>query len=271
MTRSPGWRSASCRPTTGSTRSAGRSTCRLGSSATHAVLQRAEGGVFGCRRLGDRAVVMTMELDRSAQEDRSTTRRRTAGESGRDRASVKRVLRGRRAAAAGSPDTSRICAASMASTRESASQYKAGRVLLVGRCRARALPYWRAGLNLGLQDAVNLGWKLPPSSPAALSPHCSRTDRSEAPAERVIMHSRPSCLFRPRRGSHCAARTFLRTARRSRNRRPPQRFVSGADNRTQVGPMRIRSRTVVPDFSVADGGVARRVAELARSGRTTAD
>ena len=44
-------------------------------------------------------------------------------------------------------------------TRQAAS-YRKGRVVLVGRRRPRASPQGGQGLNIGVQDAVNLGWKL---------------------------------------------------------------------------------------------------------------
>ena len=44
-------------------------------------------------------------------------------------------------------------------TTRQAAAYRVGRVLLAGDA-ARALPVGGQGLNTGVQDAVNLGWKL---------------------------------------------------------------------------------------------------------------
>src|SRR6201999_4037780 len=81
-----------------------------------------------------------------------------------------------------------------------ASQYRAGRVFLIGDAAHVHSPMGGPGLNLGLQDAVNLGWKLGAvmaggAAPALLDSY--QAERRPA-AERVIMHSRAQlALVRP--------------------------------------------------------------------------
>jgi 2-polyprenyl-6-methoxyphenol hydroxylase-like FAD-dependent oxidoreductase len=73
-----------------------------------------------------------------------------------------------------------------------AAHYRAGRVLLAGDAAHIHLPAGGPGLNTGLQDAVNLGWKLAAEvqgwAPAGLldTYHSER----QAEGERVLMHTR---------------------------------------------------------------------------------
>ena len=51
-----------------------------------------------------------------------------------------------------------------------AERYRAGRVLLLGDAAHVHSAIGGPGLNLGLQDAVNLGWKRPNGSPCTPAP-----------------------------------------------------------------------------------------------------
>jgi 2-polyprenyl-6-methoxyphenol hydroxylase-like FAD-dependent oxidoreductase len=81
-----------------------------------------------------------------------------------------------------------------------ASRYSSGQVFLVGDAAHVHSPLGGPGLNLGLQDAVNLGWKMAAviadgADPALLDTYA--TERRPA-AERVVMHSRSQlALVRP--------------------------------------------------------------------------
>ena len=52
-------------------------------------------------------------------------------------------------------------------------QYRAGRILLAGDAAHTHSPAGAQGMNTGLQDAVNLGWKLGATRPAGRRAGCS--------------------------------------------------------------------------------------------------
>ena len=73
-----------------------------------------------------------------------------------------------------------------------AAQYRAGHVLLAGDAAHIHLPAGGPGLNTGLQDAVNLGWKLAAEIRGWAPPALLDTYHTErhAEGERVLMHTR---------------------------------------------------------------------------------
>jgi 2-polyprenyl-6-methoxyphenol hydroxylase-like FAD-dependent oxidoreductase len=73
-----------------------------------------------------------------------------------------------------------------------AGQYRAGRVLLAGDAAHIHLPAGGPGLNTGLQDAVNLGWKLAAEVRGQAPPGLLDTYHTErhAEGERVLLHTR---------------------------------------------------------------------------------
>jgi hypothetical protein len=233
---------------------------------------RAERGVFACRQLGGRSMLITLELDRSAHEDPFDDDEDDAPVSLPEiEASVKRVLGvdvPLRPVSPGAPlDLRRFYGINS----RIASRYRSGAVFLVGDAAHVHSPLGGPGLNLGLQDAVNLGWKMAAvisngADPALLDTYA--TERRPA-AERVVMHSRSQlALVRPGTEVTALRELFGELLEDPDNARRISDLLSGNDNRYDMGadahPLAGRW---VPDFAVAGDGVTRRVAELARAGR----
>jgi hypothetical protein len=144
-------------------------------------------------------------------------------------------------------------------------------VILVGDAAHVHSPMGGPGLNLGLQDAVNLGWKLVAVLRGRVGPELLATYEAERrpAAERVVMHSRAQlALVRPGPEVTALRQLFAELVTDPSIVRRLGDLVSGAENRYAAGakahPLAGRW---VPDFSVANPSGARRVAELARSGR----
>ena len=233
---------------------------------------RAERGVFACRRLGGRAMLITLELDRSAQEERADDDDdETPVSLPEIEASVKRVLGADVPLRPISPDAPLDLRRFYGINSRIASRYKSGRVILVGDAAHVHSPLGGPGLNLGLQDAVNLGWKLAAVIAGAADPALLDTyqDERRPAAERVIMHSRAQlALIRPGTEVTALRELFSELLTNPDTVHRLSDLVSGNDNRYAVGddahPLAGRW---VPDFAVADADATRRVAELARDGR----
>ncbi|MEE6177340.1 FAD-dependent monooxygenase [Mycobacterium sp. 050134] len=152
-----------------------------------------------------------------------------------------------------------------------ASRYRLGRVILAGDAAHVHSPMGGPGLNLGLQDAVNLGWKLA----AVLNGRVPATllDSYEAErrpaAERVIMHSRAQlALVRPGPEVTALRQLFSELITDPDIVRRLGELISGSENRYGAGPFgHPLVGYWVPDIAVGTAGGTRRIAELARSGR----
>jgi FAD binding domain len=233
---------------------------------------RAEHGIFACRRLGDRAMVITLELDPSAREDSVEDHGDEPPVSLPEiEASVKRVLGADVPLRPVSPDTPLDLRRFYGINSRIASQYRAGRVFLVGDAAHVHSPLGGPGLNLGLQDAVNLGWKLAAVIARGAEPALLDTYEAErrVAAKRVIMHSRAQlALSRPGTEVTALRELFAELLTEPAVVRRLSQLVSGAENRYAAGtdahPLVGRW---VPDIAVENGDGTRRVAELARAGR----
>jgi 2-polyprenyl-6-methoxyphenol hydroxylase-like FAD-dependent oxidoreductase len=233
---------------------------------------RAEHGVFACRQMGGRAMLITLELGRSAQEDRiDDDEDDTPVSLAEIEASVKRVLGADVPLRPVSPDAVLDLRRFSGINSRIASAYRSGRVFLVGDAAHVHSPLGGPGLNLGLQDAVNLGWKLAAVIAGGADPALLDTYEAERrPAgERVVMHSRAQlALVRPGTEVTALRGLFGELLEDPNNAKRLSDLLSGNDNRYDVGvdahPLAGRW---VPDFAVRNGTTTQRVAELARGGR----
>lgn len=127
------------------------------------------------------------------------------------------------------------------------------------------------GLNLGLQDAVNLGWKMAAVLRGRVAPALLDSYEAERrpAAERVIMHSRAQlALVRPGPEVTALRELFSELITDPDVVRRLAALISGSENRYGAGPdAHPLAGYWVPDFAVRTAAGTRRVAELARDGR----
>lgn len=143
-----------------------------------------------------------------------------------------------------------------------AERYRDGRVLLLGDAAHVHSAMGGPGLNLGMQDTMNLGWKLAAQVKGWAAPGLLDTYQSERRpvGERVMMHSQAqTALISP--GPEVAA---LRTLMGELFTIPDvaahmARLLAGNDVRYDVGDDHRLSGWPVPELTLDDG---RRVAEL---------
>ncbi len=233
---------------------------------------RAERGVFAFGALGGRAALIVFELESAAREDPDDDNvdDQPMGLPELE-ASAKRVLGTDAPLRPAYPDTPLDLRRFSGINSRIASRYQLGRVILVGDAAHVHSPMGGPGLNLGLQDAVNLGWKLA----AVLHGRVERallatyeTERRPA-AERVIMHSRAQlALVRPGPEVTALRELFSELVTDPNIVRRLSDLLSGAENRYPTGPdAHPLVGHWVPDFGVLTADGSRRIAELARDGR----
>jgi len=155
-----------------------------------------------------------------------------------------------------------------------AAQYRAGRVLVVGDAAHVHLPAGGPGLNTGLQDAVNLGWKLAAEIHRWAPPGLLDTYHRErhAEGERVLLHTRAqgALIGAGTDGRTAALREIL--AELLQYQQPLRHLVSlmyGLDTRYDTGaadPHPLAGRWA-PDLALITPDGATSVAELLRPGR----
>jgi 2-polyprenyl-6-methoxyphenol hydroxylase-like FAD-dependent oxidoreductase len=148
-----------------------------------------------------------------------------------------------------------------------ADRYRAGNVFLVGDSAHVHSAMGGPGLNLGLQDAVNLGWKLAAEVTGWAPPGLLDTYQSERypVGERVMMHSMAQiALMTP--GPEVAAlrRLFGELLQIPDTAAHLAHLLAGSDIRYDVGDGHPLAGRFVPDLTLSDG---RRVAELLHAAR----
>jgi 2-polyprenyl-6-methoxyphenol hydroxylase-like FAD-dependent oxidoreductase len=148
-----------------------------------------------------------------------------------------------------------------------AEHYRDGRVLLLGDAAHVHSAMGGPGLNLGLQDTMNLGWKLAAQlngwAPAALL-DTYESERHPV-GERVMMHSLSQAALMAPGAEVAALRTLLGELFTIPDiAKHMAALLAGTDVRYDVGDDHPLSGWIVPDLSLEDG---RRVAELLHDAR----
>jgi 2-polyprenyl-6-methoxyphenol hydroxylase-like FAD-dependent oxidoreductase len=148
-----------------------------------------------------------------------------------------------------------------------AERYRAGRVLLVGDAAHVHSAMGGPGLNLGLADVVNLGWKLAAvingSAPEAL---LDTYESERYPVgERVMMQSQAQIALMAPGPEVAALRTlFGEMTAKANVTEHMAHLLAGSDVRYDVGDDHPLSGRLVPDLTLDDG---RRVADMLHAAR----
>ncbi len=148
-----------------------------------------------------------------------------------------------------------------------ADRYRAGNVFLLGDSAHVHSAMGGPGLNLGLQDAVNLGWKLAAAVNGWAPPSLLDTYQSERypVGERVMMHSMSqTALFGP--GPEIAAlrELFKELLQQPSVTEHMAHLLAGSDVRYDMDDDHPLAGRLAPDVTFDDG---RRVAELLHPAR----
>ena len=148
-----------------------------------------------------------------------------------------------------------------------ADRYRAGNIFLLGDSAHVHSAMGGPGLNLGLQDAMNLGWKLAAAVNGWAPEDLLDTYHSERypVGERVMMHSMSqTALFSP--GPEIAAlrELFKELLQQPSVAEHMAHLLAGSDVRYDIGDDHRLAGRLVPDLTLDDG---RRVVDLLRRGR----
>ncbi len=148
-----------------------------------------------------------------------------------------------------------------------ADRYRAGNIFLLGDSAHVHSAMGGPGLNLGLQDAMNLGWKLAAAVNGWAPPDLLDSYQSERypVGERVMMHSMSqTALFGP--GPEIAAlrELFKELLQQPGVAEHMAHLLAGSDVRYDVGEDHPLAGRLVPDLTLDDG---RRLADLLHRAR----
>ncbi|KMO77188.1 FAD-dependent oxidoreductase [Mycolicibacterium chubuense] len=148
-----------------------------------------------------------------------------------------------------------------------AERYRCGRVLLLGDAAHVHSAMGGPGLNLGLQDAMNLGWKLAATVRGGAPPGLLDTYHTERHpvGRRVMLQSMAqTALFSPGPEIGALRELFDELLALPEVARHMAGLLAGSDVRYDIGDDHPLSGYLVPDMQLDDG---RRVAELLHSAR----
>jgi 2-polyprenyl-6-methoxyphenol hydroxylase-like FAD-dependent oxidoreductase len=148
-----------------------------------------------------------------------------------------------------------------------ADRYRAAHIFLVGDSAHVHSAMGGPGLNLGLQDAMNLGWKLAAAVNGWAPANLLDTYHSERhPAgERVMMHSMSqTALFAPGPEVGALRALFTDLLELPSVAEHMAHLLSGSDVRYDTGDSHPLSGCLVPDWTLDNG---HRVADLLHGGR----
>ncbi len=151
-----------------------------------------------------------------------------------------------------------------------AERYRHGRVLLVGDAAHVHSAVGGPGLNLGLQDAANLGWKLAAQVQGWAPPGLLDTYHSERHpvGERVFMHSQTqTALMAPGPGVTAVRELFGELLQRKDNVQHIADMMAGTDIRYDMAPSHPLVGRFAPDLPLVTDTGPTRVAELMRDAR----
>ncbi|ASO18773.1 2-polyprenyl-6-methoxyphenol hydroxylase-like FAD-dependent oxidoreductase [Actinoalloteichus hoggarensis] len=154
-----------------------------------------------------------------------------------------------------------------------AAHYRSGRVLLVGDAAHVHSSVGGPGLNLGMQDALNLGWKLAAEILGWAPTGLLDTYESERHpvGRRVVMHTRAQTALLAAGPNITALRELLgELLDDAANVRRIADLMAGADIRYDTGrggPAHPLAGRWMPDLRLLRGGVPTRVAALLHGGR----
>ncbi|MGP4016082.1 FAD-dependent monooxygenase [Saccharopolyspora sp. 5N708] len=152
-----------------------------------------------------------------------------------------------------------------------AEHYQRGRVLLVGDAAHVHSAMGAPGLNVGLQDAANLGWKLAADLRGQAPPGLLATYHAERrpAAQRVGAHTQAqTALLAPGEQTTALRGVVAELFRDEPTRRRIAALLAGTDLRYPTAPdAHPLTGYFAPELTVTTTGGVRRLAELARTAR----
>lgn len=153
-----------------------------------------------------------------------------------------------------------------------AERYRSGRILLAGDAAHIHPPAGAQGLNVGLQDAFNLGWKLAAEVRGWAPPGLLDTYHTErhAAAKRVLLNTRAQlALANPDERFDPLRALFAELAEFKNVHQLLAEMVTGAGTRYETRPLidHPRAGRLVPNLQLRTSAGPQKVADLLHSGR----